>query len=160
LTGMARKHDHRKSGAGARGGSAKGGGAGRPTPGGRVAKRPAKPAPRAAAKTGAAKAAPPATPKVKYHGRMLENEPLSRYTPWRIGGPARYLLQPADQEDIVRALDMARVRGLPWLVLGLGSNVLVRDEGFPGLVIRMGKGLDRFEMKGAIAIVGAGMAPP
>ena len=91
---------------------------------------------------------------------MLENEPLSRYTTWRIGGPARYLLQPADVDDVVRGLEMARERGLPWLVLGLGSNVLVKDGGFPGMVIRMGKGLDKFEMKGATAIVGAGMPTP
>ncbi|HTR22246.1 MAG TPA: UDP-N-acetylmuramate dehydrogenase [Gemmatimonadales bacterium] len=91
---------------------------------------------------------------------MLEQEPLARYTTWRLGGPARFLLQPADVEDIVRALEMARDRGLPWLVLGLGSNVLVKDGGFPGLVIRMGKGLDRFEMKGATAVVGAGMPTP
>jgi len=60
----------------------------------------------------------------------------------------------------VRALELARDRGLPWIVLGLGSNVLVKDGGFPGVVIRMGKGLDRFEMKGATAIVGAGMPTP
>lgn len=108
----------------------------------------------------AGKPTTPPTPKVKYHGRLLENEPLARYTTWRIGGPARYLLLPADVEDITRGLDMARERGLPWVVLGLGSNVLVRDGGYPGIVIRMGKGLDRFEMKGAIAIVGAGMATP
>ncbi len=67
---------------------------------------------------------------------------------------------PADSEDVVRALELAQDRGLPWLVLGLGSNVLVKDGGFPGVVIRMGKGLDRFEMKGATAIVGAGMPTP
>jgi UDP-N-acetylmuramate dehydrogenase len=49
---------------------------------------------------------------------------------------------------------------LPWVVLGIGSNVLVKDGGFPGVVIRMGKGLDRFEMKGATAIVGAGLPTP
>ena len=91
---------------------------------------------------------------------MLEQEPLSRYTTWRLGGPARYLVLPADVEDVARALEMARDRGLPWLVLGLGSNVLVKDSGFPGLVIRPGKGMDRFEMKGATAIVGAGLPTP
>lgn len=155
---MARKHERRKSGAGS---SRRGGAKGRPAPGSRVAKPPVKAAHKASAKPAApAKAAPPATPKVKFHGRMLENEPLSRYTTWRIGGPARYLLLPGHVDDVTRALDMARERGLPWLVLGLGSNVLARDGGFPGIVIRMGKGLDRFEMKGAIAIVGAGMATP
>jgi len=91
---------------------------------------------------------------------VLEQEPLSRYTTWRIGGPARYLVLPADAEDVVRALELAHDRGLPWLVLGLGSNVLVKDAGFPGVVIRPGKGLDRFEMKGATAIVGAGLPTP
>jgi UDP-N-acetylmuramate dehydrogenase len=91
---------------------------------------------------------------------VLENEPLARYTTWRIGGPARYLVLPADAEDVVRAFDLARERGLPWLVLGLGSNVLVKDAGFPGVVIRMGKGMDKFEMKGATAIVGAGLPTP
>ena len=91
---------------------------------------------------------------------MLEQEPLSRYTTWRIGGLARYLVLPADTEDVVRALELAHERGLPWLVLGLGSNVLVKDSGFPGVVIRPGKGMDRFEMKGATAIVGAGLPTP
>jgi UDP-N-acetylmuramate dehydrogenase len=91
---------------------------------------------------------------------VLENEPLARYTTWRLGGPARYLILPADTEDVVKALELAHERGLPWVVLGLGSNVLVKDGGFPGVVIRLGKGLDRFEMKGATAIVGGGMPTP
>lgn len=111
-----------------------------------------------------AKAAEPAAPaKIKLRGKLLENEPLARYTTWRIGGPARYLALPADTDDVARALELAQDRGLPWVVLGLGSNVLVKDGGFPGVVIRLGppgKGLDRFEMKGATAIVGAGMPTP
>lgn len=113
-------------------------------------KPPVKPAPAGA----------PAGAKVKFRGRMLENEPLAAYTTYRIGGPARFLVMPADAEDLAKALQLAQDRGLPWLVLGLGSNVLVKDTGFPGLVIRIGKGLDRFEMKGATAIVGAGVATP
>jgi len=123
----------------------------------RVAKAPAKPAKAAKA---SAPAAPPPAPKIKFRGKLLENEPLARYTTWRIGGPARYLALPAEADDVVRALELARERGLPWVVLGLGSNVLVKDAGFPGVVIRMGKGMDRFEMKGATAIVGAGMPTP
>jgi UDP-N-acetylmuramate dehydrogenase len=129
-----------------------------------VAKAPSKGA--VAAKAGAAAgkrpAAPvaPAPPKVKFHGRVLENEPLGRYTTYRIGGPARFFVMPADAEDVVKALEMAQSRGLPWLALGLGSNLLVKDSGFPGVVIRFGKGLDRFEMKGATAIVGAGLPTP
>ncbi|PYP14516.1 MAG: UDP-N-acetylenolpyruvoylglucosamine reductase [Gemmatimonadetes bacterium] len=114
---------------------------------------------KAPAKTGTP-AAPPAAPKIKFRGKLLENEPMARLTTWRIGGPARYLALPADSEDVARALDLAQERGLPWVVVGLGSNLLVKDGGFPGVVIRMGKGLDRFEMKGATAIVGAGLPTP
>jgi len=103
---------------------------------------------------------PPPPPKVKFRGKVLEQEPLARHTTWRLGGPARYLVLPADSDDVVKALELAQERGLPWVVLGLGSNVLVKDGGFPGVVIRLGKGLDRFEMKGATAIVGAGMPTP
>src|SRR5437016_3455807 len=154
---MARKSDRRKPAA--RSGKPTGptpSAAGRPGVG-----APPKPGAKPAAKGApAGKPAAPAQPKVKFHGRMLENEPLSRYTTWRIGGPARYLLLPADLDDLTRGLDLARERNVPWLVLGLGSNVLIKDGGFPGLVIRMGKGLDKFEMKGATAIVGAGMPTP
>src|SRR5436189_2807736 len=138
---MARKDDRRK--AGARGAKPQGGKPGRPA-------RPGVKAP----------AAPPQPPKPKFQGKLLENEPLARYTTYRIGGPAHFLLTAASTEDVARGLEMAQDRGLPWVVLGLGSNVLVKDGGFPGVVIRMGKGLDRFEMKGATAIVGAGMPTP
>jgi UDP-N-acetylmuramate dehydrogenase len=127
----------------------------------RGGKRVAKPAAKATVSKAAKAPEPtPPAPKIKFRGKLLENEPLARYTTWRIGGPARYLALPADSEDVVRALELAHDRGLPWVVIGLGSNLLVKDGGFPGVVIRMGKGLDRFEMKGATAIVGAGMPTP
>ena len=91
---------------------------------------------------------------------MLEQEPLARYNTWRIGGPARYLVLPADVDDVQKTLQFASDQGLPWMALGLGSNILVKDAGFPGIVIRLGKGLDRLEMKGATAIVGAGLPTP
>jgi len=120
----------------------------------------AKAAAKAVAKPASKAPPPPPPPKVKFRGKVLEQEPLARYTTWRLGGPARYLVLPADTEDVVKALELAQERGLPWVVLGLGSNVVVKDGGFPGVVIRMGKGLDRFEMKGATAIVGGGMPTP
>jgi len=113
-----------------------------------------------AAKAVKAPPAPPQPPKAKFRGKLLEQESLARYTTYRIGGPAKYLLLPADVDDVQRGIEMAQNRNLPWVVLGLGSNVLVKDAGFPGVAIRLGKGLDRFEMKGATAIVGAGMPIP
>lgn len=143
---MARKNNRRKPGSGVRKRAGR-------KPGAAGRKGVIKPAPASA---------PPAAPavKAKFRGRLLEHEPLARYTTYRIGGPARYLVQPMDVEDVAKALQLAQEHGLPWLVLGLGSNVLVKDGGFPGVVLRLGKGLDRFEMKGATAIVGAGMPTP
>src|SRR5205807_423928 len=164
-TRMARKNDGRKTAASGRKGAgakphAGRAGVGKP-PGVSAAKAAVKPAAKTA-KGGAkpAAAAPPPPAKVKFRGRVLENEPLGRYTTYRLGGPARFFVMPADPDDVAKALDLAQDRGLPWLALGLGSNVLVKDAGFPGVVIRIGKGLDRFEMKGATAIVGAGLATP
>src|SRR2546426_11457344 len=111
---MARKNDRPKPAAGSRKGSRPG-----------VAKPPAKPAGKLV--KGAAKpsapAAPPA-PKVKFRGRVLENEPLARHTTYRIGGPARYLVMPADVDDVVKALELAQDRGLPWGALGDRKSVV------------------------------------
>ncbi len=152
---MARKDERRKAGVGSRKSSAKPGA----TRGAGVAKRAG---PKAGTKSAAKAAAPPPPPppKVKFRGRLLEHEPLARYTTYRLGGPARYFLMPADAEDVAKGIEFATERRLPWLAIGLGSDLLVKESGFPGVVIRIGKGLDRFEMKGAIAIVGAGMPTP
>ena len=67
-------------------------------------------------------------------GVMRIDEPLSRHTTWRVGGPAKCFYQPADSRDLVAFLQQLD-QGEPLLWLGLGSNLLVRDGGFPGTVI-------------------------
>jgi UDP-N-acetylmuramate dehydrogenase len=67
---------------------------------------------------------------------IIENEPLAKYTSWRIGGPARYFANTATLIDLREALDWARQRAMPVFVLGGGTNVLVREAGFDGLVLR------------------------
>lgn len=67
-------------------------------------------------------------------GDLNEREPLSRHTSWRVGGPAEFYFRPADLDDLslfLRELDPAT----PVFWLGLGSNLLVRDGGIPGVVI-------------------------
>jgi UDP-N-acetylmuramate dehydrogenase len=66
---------------------------------------------------------------------IRENEPLATLTSFEAGGPARYFAKIASESDAARALAVAGERGLETLILGGGSNVLVSDAGFPGLVI-------------------------
>lgn len=67
-------------------------------------------------------------------GDLLTDEPLAKYTSWRVGGPARRFYRPADAADLSLFLsDLPANEPLLWL--GLGSNVLVREGGFPGTVI-------------------------
>ena len=65
------------------------------------------------------------------------DEPLAPLTWFRIGGPAAYLARPTDVAEVAGLLRRARELGLPARVLSGGSNILVRDEGFPGLVIHL-----------------------
>lgn len=88
---------------------------------------------------------------------VQENIPLSQHTTFRVGGPARFFVQAETAEDVRAALALAREHHLPWLVLGGGSNVLVRDEGFPGVVIHMGiKGISYKDEKDGLVMVTAG----
>ena len=68
---------------------------------------------------------------------ILENVPLAPFTTLGIGGPARYLFHARTEEQILDALEFARARSCPVFVLGGGSNILVSDSGFPGLVIKI-----------------------
>jgi UDP-N-acetylmuramate dehydrogenase len=68
---------------------------------------------------------------------ILENVPLAPYTTFKIGGPARWFAEAASEPDILEAVSFARERGLPLFVLGGGSNLLVSDAGFAGLVLHI-----------------------
>jgi UDP-N-acetylmuramate dehydrogenase len=68
---------------------------------------------------------------------IQENIPLAPYTTLQVGGCARYFAEPANEKEIVEVLRWARARSLPLFVLGGGSNLLVSDAGFQGLVLHM-----------------------
>lgn len=90
-------------------------------------------------------------------------EPLSRHTTYRIGGPATALVLPRAPDDVAATLRFAAESGTNWLVLGLGSNVLVADRGFDGIVLKIGKGLDQVAREGPEGSrwsVGAGLPTP
>jgi UDP-N-acetylmuramate dehydrogenase len=88
------------------------------------------------------------------------DEPLKRYTAWKIGGPADALLEPTDAEELIEAVEMARGHGVPVTVLGGGTNVLVRDGGIRGLTIRLAKSLTGVQVKGRSVSAEAGVLYP
>ena len=68
---------------------------------------------------------------------VLENVPLAPYTTLGVGGPARWLVEAASEDDLLTAVRFARAQGVPFFILGGGSNLLVSDSGFPGVVIHV-----------------------
>jgi UDP-N-acetylmuramate dehydrogenase len=97
--------------------------------------------------------------RARIQGEVREAEALARYSTYRIGGPATVVL-PAAPEDVATALGMAHAAGVPWFAVGLGSNILLPDEGLDALVIRLGKGLDHLRQEGECWVVGAGLPAP
>ncbi len=87
-------------------------------------------------------------------GRISEQADLSRVTWFRVGGPAEVLFKPADRDDLLAFLG-DRPSGVPVTLLGVGSNLLVRDGGVPGVVIRLGRPFAEIAAEGAEVVCGA-----
>lgn len=79
---------------------------------------------------------------------IQENVPLCSYTTMRVGGPADVMLSPSTEEELTAVLDCIRQENIPWLIIGNGSNLLVSDEGFRGVVLRIGKNYGKISCEG------------
>lgn len=86
-------------------------------------------------------------------GRLTPNRPLADLTWLRVGGPAQWLFQPADQDDLAAFL-AALDPDVPVMPLGVGSNLIVRDGGLPGVVIRLGRGFNDISVNETMVTVG------
>jgi UDP-N-acetylmuramate dehydrogenase len=82
----------------------------------------------------------------KLRGRLLANEPLSSLTWFRVGGAAQVLFMPEDESDLSHVLANLP-RAIPVTVIGLGSNLIVRDGGVEGVVIRLGRGFNEIAVE-------------
>lgn len=91
-------------------------------------------------------------------GVVVEDVPLGPLTTYKSGGPARYMLEAEDVSDLVALAESGVILELPILVIGRGSNLVVADTGFAGLVIRLGPGFARVEVDG-MRVVAGGSAP-
>ena len=89
--------------------------------------------------------------------RFLENEPMSRHTTFRVGGPAEMMFFPASVQELVQALRIAREAGVETHVVGNGSNLLVRDGGIRGLTIVLGEHFSDVRVEGTMLHAQAGV---
>ncbi len=79
-------------------------------------------------------------------GEILYNEPMKNHTSFEIGGPADIFLIPTSEEELVNAVKLCRENNINYLVLGNGSNLLVRDKGIRGVVIKTNKFFNKIEV--------------
>lgn len=88
---------------------------------------------------------------------VRRDEPMARRTTLRVGGPADFYIEPASEPDLATALAVCREHGLPFFVLGRGSNLLVKDGGFRGVVICLAQSaFSRIEVRSDRLACGAG----
>ncbi|MCR4620868.1 MAG: UDP-N-acetylmuramate dehydrogenase [Clostridiales bacterium] len=90
--------------------------------------------------------------------RVRRDEPMSRHTSFKVGGNADVFCEPSCAEELARALKAAKQAGAPFTVIGNGSNLLVRDGGIRGLVIRLGDSFSAISVHGQELSVQAGAA--
>src|ERR1700739_4656284 len=87
-------------------------------------------------------------------GRLLANHPLADLTWFRVGGPAQVLFMPEDEEDLGYCLRELPPE-IPVTTVGLGSNLIVRDGGVAGVVVRLGRGFNEVSVDGLHVRAGA-----
>lgn len=88
--------------------------------------------------------------------QVLVNEPMSRHTTFRIGGPADFFLIPADVEMLKEILKVCKEAEVPYFILGNGSNLLVSDQGYRGVIIQMFRNMADIEVQGNVIRAKAG----
>ncbi|MCC7321757.1 MAG: UDP-N-acetylmuramate dehydrogenase [Rubellimicrobium sp.] len=87
-------------------------------------------------------------------GTLTRDRPLADLTWLRVGGPADWLFQPADEDDLAAFL-AALDADVPVMAMGVGSNLIVRDGGIPGVVVRLGRGFNGIEPGAGVLSAGA-----
>ncbi len=92
-----------------------------------------------------------------FKGRISLNEPLARFTTFRIGGMADYYVEPADETDLLNIIAYTGKKGVPFYIMGNGSNILISDEGIRGVVINLETGFNYLKHEDGKIISGSGV---
>lgn len=88
--------------------------------------------------------------------RILREEPMKKHTSFRIGGPAKYFVRPESEEEICQVISYCKEEKIPFFLLGNGSNLLVSDEGYDGVVIQIGSNFQGIQKNKTILTVKSG----
>jgi UDP-N-acetylmuramate dehydrogenase len=91
-------------------------------------------------------------------GRVLLDAPMRQFTSIKVGGPADCLLFPKDLVELRKVVLHARKKGIPILILGKGTNLIVRDKGIRGWVISLTQGMRKFQVRGDVVEAEAGLS--
>ncbi len=89
-------------------------------------------------------------------GQIRTKEPMDRHTTFRVGGPADFYTEPADISELTGVLRLCQEQQIPYFILGNGSNLLVSDSGYRGVMIAMGKAWSEVMVEGSRLHAGAG----
>lgn len=89
-------------------------------------------------------------------GEILPDEPMSKHTTWKIGGPADAMIVPQNVRQLQELIRLLHEEQIPWMTVGKGSNMLVSDKGIRGCVIRLGGDLESIAIDGAAISAGGG----
>ena len=89
-------------------------------------------------------------------GQVCTDEPMKQHTTFRIGGRADYFVSPTETEQIRKIIELCKRENMPWYVIGNGSNLLVSDHGFRGVIIRLFKNYAGLRIEGEQIFVQAG----
>ncbi len=93
----------------------------------------------------------------KFKGKVLHDEMLKNHTYFKIGGPASLFVVPEDEEDLKTVLELIKRYRMNYFVIGNGTNLLFSDEGYKGIIIKMGDKFNKIIRDGNKATVGAGV---
>ena len=85
-----------------------------------------------------------------------EDVPMAQYTSFRAGGKARMMVVPADAEQLSAVLGVLSGSGVQYMVLGNGTNILVKDSGYDGVIVKIGSGFDYVRQEGCRLVCGSG----
>lgn len=92
-----------------------------------------------------------------FKGGITLNKSLAGYTTFRIGGEADYFVEPTDIDDVINIVKYADKQGIPYYIMGNGSNILISDEGIKGIVINLENAFNYLKHENGMIISGAGV---